>query len=98
MYMLITPRRREGEALAGDEVRRTPPYRGDIEVTSQMIACLGRLGHVARIRPSDPLGPEVLPVLMDVNLSWMSTNGFVLSGIEAIGGRLYAQSWWCRDG
>lgn len=98
MHMLITPRRREGAPLPGDEVRRTPPFKGDVEVTSQVMACLGRLAHVARIRPADPLGPEVLPALMDVSLSWMSTNGFVLSGIEDVGGKLYAQSWWCREG
>ncbi|RMU62856.1 hypothetical protein ALP25_101568 [Pseudomonas syringae pv. syringae] len=43
-----------------------------------------------------PKEEKPLRELLDVTLSTMAHNGFVLSGIEYVDGCAYAQSWWCR--
>lgn len=98
MHMLITPMRCKGVALTVQERRRYSAIRGDVRVSSEVSAELGRTSNVARIWLGWPLEPEPLPPLLDVTLASMAPTGFVLSGVEYVAGCAYAQSWWCRLG
>ncbi|UZD95759.1 hypothetical protein LOY64_01740 [Pseudomonas corrugata] len=98
MYMLVTPMRCKGVALDPQERRRYPAIRGDVLVTTVASNELGRSSNVARLKKGMPLEPDPLPQLLDATLAGMAPTGFVLSGIEYVGGCAYAQSWWCRLG
>ncbi|WP_448645614.1 hypothetical protein [Pseudomonas mohnii] len=96
MHMLVTPMRRLGVALTSPERRRYPAIRGNVMVSSENSAELGRSANVARVDVGMPLDPDPLPRLLDATLAGMAVTGFVLSGIEYVHGCAYAQSWWCR--
>lgn len=98
MHMFVTPMRRQGIALTPQQRRAYPAIRGNVMVNSENSAELGRSANVAHIDVGMPLEPSPLPPLLDATLSGMAVTGFVLSGIEYIGGCAYAQSWWCREG
>ena len=68
---------------------------GDVRIDTRKSDELGRSCEMARLVQSNPLESSVIPPLLDAALHGMSTNGFVLSGIEVIDGVAYAQSWWC---
>lgn len=95
MYFLITPRRRNGVALSKEELRRTPPVRGDIHIHECRNDQLGRATFSAWVFNSGS-GPDILPQLHDVKITGMAQGGMNLNGIEQIGDVFYAQSWWCR--
>ena len=98
MYFLITRMREKGVARDWKAIRQTVGIRGDINIRPQMCAPLNRSSDIAEILPQGmPLDPVPLPPLLDARLSGMATNAFTLSGLEEIGGVLYAQSWWCRE-
>lgn len=98
MYFLITCMRVQGVARPWKEIQGENAIRGDINIRNQMCKALNRASDVAEIRPQGmPLDATPLPPLLDARLSAMATNAFTLSGLEEIGGRLYAQSWYCRD-
>ncbi|HDR9033382.1 TPA: hypothetical protein QDB07_000831 [Burkholderia vietnamiensis] len=65
-------------------------------VGQESCPALNRTADVAHLKGNGPKDDDPLPPLLDCRLSWMSTGGFVLSGIAAEGDALYAQSWWCR--
>ena len=96
MHLLVTPMRLRGVALDAKARRRYPAIRGNVMVNSAVSQDLGRATNVARIEVGMPLEPDPLPQLLDATLAGMAVTGFVLSGIEYIDGRAYAQSWWCR--
>lgn len=96
MHVLVTPMRLRGVALDAKARRRYPAIRGNVMVNSAVSQDLGRATNVARIEVGMPLEPDPLPQLLDATLAGMAVTGFVLSGIEYIDGRAYAQSWWCR--
>ena len=96
MHMLVTPMRRQGVALTPQERRRYPVIKGNVMVNAAISTELGRSANVARVEVGMPLDPDPLPQLLDATLSGMAVTGFVLSGIEYVGGCAYAQSWWCR--
>jgi hypothetical protein len=96
MHMLVTPMRCQGVALTPQERRRYQAIKGDVRVNSENSTELGRAANVARLMVGMPLDPDPLPRLLDATLAGMAVTGFVLSGIEYIDGRAYAQSWWCR--
>lgn len=96
MHMLVTPMRSQGVALTPQERRRYPAIQGNVMVNSENNVELGRSANVARVVVGMPLDPDPLPRLLDATLAGMAVTGFVLSGIEYIDGRAYAQSWWCR--
>lgn len=98
MHMLVTPMRRQGVALTPQERRRFPAIKGNVMVNSQENTELGRCANVARVEVGLPLDADPLPPLLDATLAGMAVTGFVLSGIEYVDGRAYAQSWWCRLG
>lgn len=97
MRMLVTPMRRDGVALTPEERGRYNAIRGDVRVGPEQRVELGRSTTVARLYDGLTTKTEGLPQLFDVTLVVMAESGFVLSGIEFINGRAYAQSWWCRD-
>lgn len=96
MQMLVTPMRCEGVALTPQERGRYNAIRGDVRVGPEQRVELGRSTNVARLFDGLTRRTEGLPQLLDVTLVGMGESGFVLSGIEFIDGRAYAQSWWCR--
>jgi hypothetical protein len=96
MHMLVTPMPRLGVALHPKERRRYPAIKGNVMVNAEISAELGRSSNIARLEVGMPLELDPLPQLLDATLSGMAVTGFVLSGIEYIDGRAYAQSWWCR--
>ncbi|EIK96037.1 hypothetical protein PMM47T1_13795 [Pseudomonas sp. M47T1] len=97
MYVLVTRRRHLGVGLDQAAVRSAEAIKGDIEVRLDKAPCLGREANIAQMRPVDPMCASPLPLLYDATMTWMSTNGFVLSGVEEVDGVMYAQSWWCRE-
>lgn len=97
MQMLVTPMRREGVALTPEERGRYNAIRGNVRVGPEQRVELGRSTNVARLFDGLNRKTEGLPQLLDATLVGMAESGFVLSGIEFINGRAYAQSWWCRD-
>jgi len=96
MHMLITPMRHLGIALTPQERRRFQAIKGNVMVSSKDSSELGRSANIARVEIGLPLDPDPLPQLLDATLAGMAVTGFVLSGIEFVDGRAYAQSWWCR--
>ncbi|SMG61531.1 hypothetical protein SAMN06265784_1234 [Paraburkholderia susongensis] len=96
MHILATPMRQQGRAIPKRDVEAAPPVRGDLLVTQEKSETFGRYSTVARFQTSGAAEQQPLPPLHDADLSWMGTNGFVLTGIEVVGGVTYAQSWWCR--
>lgn len=97
MLVQITRRLAHGVQIDKVEVRKARPITGDMQMQSSVSEVLGRTTVIASLRNPDPLGPDLIPPLFDATLSWMATNGFVVSGIECSEGRLYSQSWWCRQ-
>jgi hypothetical protein len=97
MQMLVTPMRREGVALTPEERGHYNAIRGNVRVGPEQRVELGRSTTVARLFDGLNRKTEGLPQLLDATLVGMAESGFVLSGIEFINGRAYAQSWWCRD-
>lgn len=97
MQMLVTPMRREGVALTPQERGSYNAIRGNVRVGSEQRDELGRNTTVARLFDGLTTKTEGLPQLLDATLVGMAESGFVLSGIEFINGRAYAQSWWCRN-
>ncbi|MCQ3000711.1 hypothetical protein NLO98_13205 [Pseudomonas syringae] len=57
---------------------------------------LGRTTISAWLFGSPPNAPDILPPLLDVQVTGMAQNGMNLTGVEQIGDAFYAQSWWCR--
>lgn len=96
MHLLVTPMRLRGVALDAKARRCYPAIRGNVMVNSAVSQDLGRATNIARVEVGMPLEPDPLPQLLDATLAGMAVTGFVLSGIEYIEGRAYAQSWWCR--
>ena len=96
MHLLVTPMRLRGVALDAKARRRYPAIRGNVMVNSAVSQDFGRATNIARVEVGMPLEPDPLPQLLDATLAGMAVTGFVLSGIEYIDGRAYAQSWWCR--
>ncbi|OJA66146.1 hypothetical protein BGV71_32135 [Burkholderia ubonensis] len=96
MYAHVTPMRRNGKALEQHEIRSFPSVRGDLTVSHQHIAALGRHADVASVQAGGSVVRNLLPPLVDVRLAHMGTTGFVLSGLQIEGSIAFAQSWWCR--
>lgn len=98
MYFLITHMREHGVARSWKDIQGGKPIRGDINIRNQMCQALNRSSDIAEIRPQGmPLDATPLPALLDARLSGMATNALTLSGLEELDGRLYAQSWYCRE-
>lgn len=96
--MQVKPRRRLGKALPQQDIERGGAVVGDLLITQEKSEIFGRYANIARFHQTGGADPDPLPPLHDVVLSWMGPGGFVLTGIEEIGGVTYAQSWWCRPG
>ncbi|WP_116826406.1 hypothetical protein [Pseudomonas syringae] len=96
MQVLVIPMRRKGVALEPRERERYEAIKGNVIVRSTHCEYLGRHSNIAWLEAGMPKEEQRLPQLLDVALTTMAHNGFVLSGIEYIDGCAYAQSWWCR--
>lgn len=96
MRIKATPMRTRGVTRPQREVEQDAPITGDLNVSQQKSETFNRYSNVAAFHKAGASDAEPLPPLHDVVLSWMGPNGFVLTGIEVIGGVTYAQSWWCR--
>lgn len=96
MQILVCPMRCKGVALEPRERDRFEPIKGSVLVRSTHCEYLGMHACVAWVSVGMPKEQQRLPELLDVTPSTMAHNGFVLSGIEYVDGRAYAQSWWCR--
>ncbi|OSR72660.1 hypothetical protein [Pseudomonas syringae] len=96
MQVLVIPMRRKGVALEPRERERYEAIKGNVIVRSIHCEYLGRQSIIAGVEAGMPKEEQRLPQLLDVTLSTMAHNGFVLSGIEYLDGCAYAQSWWCR--
>lgn len=95
MYFNVRQMRIEGRAIEPRKLRGANPIYGDVRIETYKSEELGRQSSMARLVQSNPLERSAIPILLDATLHGMSTNGFVLSGIEIIDGVAYAQSWWC---
>jgi hypothetical protein len=103
MKCIVRPTHARGTVLSQRDLRGAPEHKGELLVVqrtdealrrSLRVACLQHLG-------SEPKPLQALPPLYDVQLLWMGTEGFALSGFERLQGRAdgyiaYAQSWWVR--
>lgn len=96
MFCHITQMRCRGKALNQQQIRAAVPVWADIIVSHSNVTALGRYSDVANVRPGDGSREELLPPLYDVRLAHMSTNGFVLAGLQIEGSIAFAQNWWCR--
>jgi hypothetical protein len=96
MYVLITPRRQMGVAVPKDQLSKIPPLKGDVQIVESQCSALGRITREAFILNSVGHAPDVLPRLLDANVTSMGTQGLIVSGIEQVGEAFYFQSWWCR--
>ena len=96
MQVLVVPMRRNGVALGQKEREHCEAIQGSVIVRSARSEYLGRYTTIAWIEMGMPKEEKPLRELLDVTLSTMAHNGFVLSGIEYVEGCAYAQSWWCR--
>ncbi|POR62187.1 hypothetical protein [Pseudomonas syringae] len=96
MQVFVIPMRRKGVALEPRERERYEAIKGNVIVRSIHCEYLGRHSIIAGVEVGMPKKEQRLPQLLDVTLSTMAHNGFVLSGIEYLDGCAYAQSWWCR--
>ncbi|WP_158898443.1 hypothetical protein [Burkholderia sp. L27(2015)] len=96
MYAQITLMRLHGKALDQHQIRRAQPVRADIIVSHQNVTALGRYSDVATVAGGVGLKESLLPALYDCRLAGMSTNGFVLTGLQLEGSIAFAQAWWCR--
>lgn len=65
-------------------------------VNSEISLDLGRSANVARLIVVMPPMHDPIPSLLDATIAGMANTGFVLSRIEFIGDRAFAQSWRCR--
>jgi hypothetical protein len=86
----------DGRALDMQQIRTADSPKGDLTVAHSHVSELGRYSDVATLRSSQNVNESVLPPLYDVRLSFMGTNGFVLTGLSIDGPLAVAQSWWCR--
>lgn len=96
MYYLITPRRRLGVALTPKELRSAEPVRGDIHMSELHNEILGRTTISAWLFKASPHMDDLLPNLLDAQVTGMGHQGMNITGVEQIGDVLYSQSWWCR--
>ena len=69
MHMLVTPMRCRGIALTVQERGRYKAIRGNVMVSPENSADLGRCANVARVQLGMPLDPEPLPQLLDATLA-----------------------------
>lgn len=96
MYFLITLRRHLGVAVPKDQVSKITPYRGDVQIVESQCSALGRMARQAFILSSVGHAPDILPRLLDANVTSLGTQGMNISGIEQVGEAFYFQAWWCR--
>ncbi|MBC3948370.1 hypothetical protein [Pseudomonas folii] len=96
MRYLIVRRRHLGVAIDKTQLRKIQPVLGDIHISEMPNETLGRTTISAWLFSSAPNAPDILPRLLDVQVTGMSHNGMNLTGVEQIGDAFYAQSWWCR--
>jgi len=96
MDVLAIPMRERGKPRPKRDVESSEPVSGDLIISQQQSEQYGRMTKVASFHLTGAADKPPLPPLHDVELSWMGTNGFVLTGIEFIGDVAYGQSWWCR--
>lgn len=95
MKCLIVCRRDRGVAIPRKELERITPVVGTVMMIVSNSEYFGRETREVYIFKNGP-GPDLLPRLMDAQVTGMSLNGMNITGVEEIGGVLYAQSWWCR--
>ena len=88
--------RERGRALEKGDILKAQSVKADISIQDRNVQTLGRTSRVAFVFLTGSTSVSPIPDLLDANVSWMSTNGFVISGLEEIDGSLHAQSWWCR--
>ena len=96
MHCQITRMRERGRALEKGDILKAQSVKADISIQDRNVQTLGRTSRVAFVFLTGSTSVSPIPDLLDANVSWMSTNGFVISGLEEIDGSLHAQSWWCR--
>jgi len=95
MFVLIKPMRHKGVAIEKKILHRSQAIKAQLCVARLEKSDMGRACQFAYIYSHVAHEAPALPDLLDVNLSWMSFTGFVLSGVEMINGTAYAQSWMC---
>ena len=101
MRLKVVPMRLRGVPIAKAKLLYERGVKGDLRVEEMHDPLLKRTVRVARlVEPDAVLKPDLLPPLLDVQLLWMSSEGFTVAGFErvALGGSAtdYAQSWWVR--
>jgi hypothetical protein len=101
MRLRVVPMRLRGVAIAKAKLLYESGIKGDLRVEEVHDPLLKRTVRVARlVEPDAVLKPDLLPPLLDVQLLWMSSDGFTVAGFERIAVGVtpidYAQSWWVR--
>ncbi|MGF6877345.1 hypothetical protein [Paraburkholderia sp. MM5477-R1] len=96
MYVIATPMRERGQQRPKRDIEHAQGVSGDMLITHEHSEAYGRATKIASFLMAGASDEPPLPPLHDVELSWMGSNGFLLTGIEFIGQTVYAQSWWCR--
>ena len=96
MKVLVSRMYVRGVPRSQDEVTADVGIRGELHVEQLYDETEERSRLIARLAPPLPEDRELLPLLADAALQWMSVQGFVLSGAETVEGTQYAPAWWCR--
>jgi hypothetical protein len=101
MYGIVRPMRFavvpvcvRGRPLARRELANLRPVAGDVRIEYLLDRVRLRHLRIARlVDDASPMGRELLPMLLDVQIVAMSPGAFTLSGFERADGAEYAQSW-----
>ncbi|MFP4891908.1 hypothetical protein [Paraburkholderia sp. EG304] len=89
MRVQAVPMRERGKERRKRDIEAAEPVTGDLAINHEQSAQYKRTSKLANFQPSGAADAQPLPVAR-VELSWMGSNGFVLTGIEFIGDMAYA--------
>lgn len=94
MKVEVRPLRVKGRTVPHKQWRETPPAVGLLEVKETRLPRLGRTATTARLLSAlDPLQPDALPMLTDVQLLWVERDSMRLTGDEHVDDAGYVQTW-----
>lgn len=94
MKVEVRPFRVKGRLVPYKQRIAMPSAVGWLEVKEARMPRLGRSSVVARVvSPLDPLRPDALPALTDVQLLWAAEGQMHLTGSEQVEDAAYVQTW-----
>lgn len=91
-----TPMQERGKPHPKRDAEAAEAFLGDFTISFTRSEQYGRMTKIASFHRAGASDAPLLPPLHPVELSWIGTNGFVLTGIEFVEDVAYGQSWWCR--